>query len=64
MVKLNVFEEITVNYLLVGHTGNEVDQLFSIVCKMLEVDITTVEKLKERVHYEVGRWRLFMAGDC
>ena len=49
LVTLNVFEEITVNYLLVGHTGNEVDQLFSIVCNMLEVDITTVEKLKERI---------------
>ena len=49
MVELNVFEEITVDYLLVGHTGNEVDQLFSIICPMLRVDITTIESLKERI---------------
>ena len=28
LVELDVFEEITCNFLLVGHTGNEVDQLF------------------------------------
>ena len=28
LVELQVFEEITCNFLLVGHTGNEVDQLF------------------------------------
>ena len=44
-----MFEEITVNYLLVGHTGNEVDQLFSIICPMLKVDITTIEILRDRI---------------
>ena len=28
LVELDVFEEISVNFLIVGHTGNEVDQLF------------------------------------
>ena len=28
LVKLDIFEEVTCNFLLVGHTGNEVDQLF------------------------------------
>ena len=49
LVHLNVFEEVSLDYLLVGHTGNEVDQLFSILCKMLKVDITTLEGLKERI---------------
>ena len=28
LVKLDIFEQVTCNYLLVGHTGNEVDQTF------------------------------------
>ena len=28
LLELRIFEEITFDYLIVGHTGNEVDQLF------------------------------------
>ena len=28
LVKLDVFEAVTCNFLIVGHNGNEVDQLF------------------------------------
>ena len=45
LVELNVFTEVTVNYLLVGHTGNEVDQLFSIVANALKREICTIEEL-------------------
>jgi hypothetical protein len=31
LLEKNIFIEITCNYLLVGHTGNQVDQLFSIL---------------------------------
>ena len=31
LVRLDVFMEVTMNFLVVGHTGNEVDQLFSIL---------------------------------
>lgn len=49
LVELNIFEEVTCDYLLVGHTGNEVDQLFSCLCKQLKDDITTLEMLKEKI---------------
>ena len=49
LVELNIFEEISCNYLLVGHTGNEVDQLFSCLCKQLKDNITTLELLKEKI---------------
>ena len=50
LVQLKVFEEISVNFLIVGHTGNEVDQLFSILAKEFKSDnITTVEGLKEKI---------------
>ena len=34
LVELDVFEEISCNFLLVGHTGNEVDQLFREAIKI------------------------------
>ena len=45
-----MFEEVTVNFLIVGHTGNEVDQLFSILTSEFKSDnITTVEDLKDKI---------------
>ena len=50
LVEVKVFEEITVNFLIVGHTGNEVDQLFSILTSEFKSDnITTVEELKDKI---------------
>ena len=34
LVDLNVFNSVTVDFLVKGHTGNEVDQLFSILGKL------------------------------
>ena len=46
LVQLNVFEEITCNYMLVGHTGNEVCTftIFSIIqllCDGIQLDVKT-----------------------
>lgn len=49
LVDLKVFEEVTIDYLLVGHTGNEVDQLFSILANELKSEILTIEDLKEKI---------------
>ena len=49
LVRLDVFEEVTCNFLLVGHTGNEVDQLFSILAQEFKSDIKTVEDLKKKI---------------
>lgn len=49
LVDLKVFEEVTVDYLIVGHTGNEVDQLFSILAHELKGEILTVEDLTEKM---------------
>ena len=46
---LKVFEEITVDYLIVGHTGNEVDQLFSILANEFKSEILTIEDLKAKI---------------
>ena len=48
-MELNVFEEISCNFLIVGHTGNEVDQLFSILANEFKAEITTLESLKEKI---------------
>ena len=48
LVELNVFEKVRCEFLVVGHTGNEVDQCFSILTNELKgVEIMTIEKLKE-----------------
>ena len=49
LVELEIFDEVSLNYLLVGHTGNEVDQLFSCLCTVLKDDIVTLEMLKEKI---------------
>ena len=49
LIELNVFEEISCNFLLVGHTGNEVDQLFSILATELKADLRTIEDLKVKI---------------
>ena len=35
--------------LLVGHTGNQVDQLFSILTTQFKSEITTIESLKHKI---------------
>ena len=49
LVDLKVFEEVTIDYLIVGHTGNEVDQLFSILANELKSEILTIEDLEEKM---------------
>ena len=50
MIELDVFREVTVSFLMVGHTGNSVDQLFSIVTQSFKnTEIKTLEELVERV---------------
>ena len=36
LVELNLFEEITMGYLIVGHTHSTIDQFFSVLCKAIE----------------------------
>ena len=48
-MKAGVFEEATMDFLIVGHTGNEVDQLFSILTNEFKTEIPTVEALKQKI---------------
>ena len=45
MVKLEVFLSVTMDFLITGHTGNEVDQIFSILANEFKSEIRTVEEL-------------------
>ena len=48
LVKLNVFEKIKINFLLVGHTHENIDQLFSRLSVALrQFDILCLEELME-----------------
>ena len=50
LVKLQVFLEATLDFLIVGHTGNEVDQLFSIITQVLKTEnVPTVEDLRSKI---------------
>ena len=50
LVQLGVFRSVTLNFLVVGHTGNEVDQLFSILAhEFKSSDIRTVDELKMKI---------------
>ena len=48
-MQLNIFQEVTVEYLLVGHTGNQCDQLFSILTQEFKSEIRTVEELMMKI---------------
>ena len=50
LVELGIFEEATIDFLIVGHTGNEVDQLFSILTtEFKSTDMLDVESLKSKI---------------
>lgn len=49
LLELKISTEISCDYLMVGHTGNEVDQLFSIIANELKDEILTIEELKEKI---------------
>ena len=50
LVNQNYFEQIQVSFLLVGHTHNDVDMVFSLVSrKIFPCVITTLEIFKELV---------------
>ena len=49
LVELDILAEVNVTFLLVGHTGNEVDQLFSILTQSFKKEIKTLEDLKDKI---------------
>ena len=50
LVDLDIFSEIVVYFLMVGHTGNAVDQLFSILTQEFKKsELKTVEELFEKI---------------
>ena len=49
LVQLKIFEEVTMEFLLVGHTGNQCDQLFSILTEEFKSEIRTVEELMMKI---------------
>ena len=74
LVQLNIFQEVTMEFLLVGHTGNQCDQLFSILTQEFKAEIRTVEELitkiknapiipKAKVHhlFYIYDWKQFIS---
>ena len=50
LVELRVFTEITMDFMLVGHTGNSVDQLFSCLAKVFkESEMKSVDDLIDKI---------------
>ena len=49
LVQLDILSEINLTFLLVGHTGNEVDQLFSMLAESFKTEMRTLEDLIERI---------------
>ena len=49
LVQLHIFQEVTMEFLLVGHTGNQCDQLFSILTEEFKAEIRTVEELMTKI---------------
>jgi hypothetical protein len=49
LVELDIFEQISCNFLVVGHTGNECDQTFSILANEFKTEILTLQSLKEKI---------------
>ena len=49
LVELDVFCEIQVNFLMVGHTGNNCDQLFSILTQEFKSEIKSLEELFDKM---------------
>ena len=74
LVTVGVFQEITMSYMIVGHTHDEVDQLFSIVAQFLKGrDVSSLENLvqyledapilpRPNVHilYHISDWKKFI----
>ena len=49
LVQLDVFVDITVDFMLVGHTGNQVDQLFSILASEFKSEIRSPDDLLAKI---------------
>ena len=55
LVDLGVFREIILYFLLVGHTGNQVDQLFSILTQEFKkIELKTLEDLEESIRKSIN----------
>ena len=78
LVALNLFDEIKMNFLMVGHTHEDIDQVFSVIAGVLKEDdclglhemIERLEKLnlndphppKCRILHSVWDWKYFFVG--
>ena len=49
LIKCNLFARIEMSFMLVGHTHNDVDQLFYLIGKALKHNAFTIESLHETV---------------
>ena len=49
LVQSDVLSEVNLTFLLVGHTGNEVDQCFSLLAQAFKAEIRTLEELIEKI---------------
>ena len=50
LIELQIFTEITIDFMLVGHTGNNVDQLFSCLAKVFkENEMSSVNDLIDKI---------------
>ena len=50
LVHLDIFKEVIISFLLVGHTGNPVDQLFSILTQEFKnSEIKTIEEMFAKI---------------
>ena len=49
LVELDVFDDISVDFMLVGHTGNQVDQIFSIFASEFKTEIRSPDELLEKI---------------
>ena len=49
LVELDIFKEIKVEFLMPGHTGNQCDQLFSILTEEFKCEMKTVEDLISKI---------------
>ena len=49
LVRQKIFREVYQDFLIVGHTGNQCDQLFSILANEFKCEIPTVNDLKLKI---------------
>ena len=59
LVVLQIFEEVEVGFLLVGHTHEDIDQIFSVISGELKAkDVLTMEDMLSRIGKKVGEGQI------